>query len=198
MYRAGMARPKAFAEPAALQAALAVFWKQGYEATSTADLIAAMGIGRQSLYDTFGDKHQLYLRALRSFQADTAAGLRQRLAAAADPLAALIDYLRSVAQARASERMKGCMVVNALAERSPHDPQVMAIGIDHLAAIHTAFEDALRRAQAMGRIPPGRDLRARARLASVTMFGLAVQGKNGVDSATLNEAIDVLAQSLVA
>jgi hypothetical protein len=74
----------------------------------------------------------------------------------------------------------------------------MAIGIDNLASNQRAFEEALTRAQTKGRIPPGRNLRARARLAAVTMYGLAVLGKNGVETATLDEAVDVLAESLIA
>jgi len=59
-----VARPKAFDRAQALQAAMQVFWVKGYEATSLEDLLAAMEIGRQSLYDTFGDKRRLYLEAL--------------------------------------------------------------------------------------------------------------------------------------
>jgi TetR/AcrR family transcriptional repressor of nem operon len=58
-----MARPKAFHRDEALDRALAVFWRKGYEATSVADLVKALGVNRASLYTTFRDKHALFLAA---------------------------------------------------------------------------------------------------------------------------------------
>ena len=62
-----MGRPKAFDPDEALQAGVELFWRQGYAATTTDDLARAMGIGRQSFYDTFGDKRRCYLEALRRY-----------------------------------------------------------------------------------------------------------------------------------
>ncbi|MFE5588533.1 helix-turn-helix domain-containing protein, partial [Kitasatospora sp. NPDC056531] len=59
-----MARTKEFDPDAALQAALELFWRRGYEATSMADLVEGLGIARASIYATFGSKRELYLRAL--------------------------------------------------------------------------------------------------------------------------------------
>src|SRR6266852_1410049 len=63
-----MARPKEFDRDQALQKAMEVFWSRGYEAASIQDLVKHMGINRQSLYDTFGDKHALYLQALDRYR----------------------------------------------------------------------------------------------------------------------------------
>ena len=63
-----MARPKAFDVERALDRAVEVFWTRGYEATSLCDLLEHMEIGRQSLYDTFGDKHGLFLAALERYR----------------------------------------------------------------------------------------------------------------------------------
>src|SRR5256714_15658440 len=63
-----MARPKEFDRDEALQKAMEVFWSRGYEAASINDLVKHMGINRQSLYDTFGDKHALYLQALDRYR----------------------------------------------------------------------------------------------------------------------------------
>ena len=82
-----MARPKAFDPTQALDAALATFWQRGYEKTSLDDLIAATGVGRQSLYDTFGDKRALYLRALDRYRETTQSGLRAALTSGKTPTA---------------------------------------------------------------------------------------------------------------
>src|SRR5260370_19125354 len=113
-----MARPKAFDRDTAVQHAMTVFWEQGYEATSTDDLLRAMGIGRQSMYDTFGDKHRLYIEALQRYQAQYGARLVDRLRAPTSPLAALRDVLRAVADETPRERARGCMTVNAITERA--------------------------------------------------------------------------------
>lgn len=62
-----MGRPKAFDEDAVLDRAAELFWTQGYEATSISDLEERLGVGRQSLYDTFGDKRRLFLRAIERY-----------------------------------------------------------------------------------------------------------------------------------
>ena len=80
-----MARPKEFDPRTALSAAVQVFWRNGYEKTSLDDLMAAMQVGRQSLYDTFGDKRELYLSALEAYRGSTQAAM-QRLFASGHPL----------------------------------------------------------------------------------------------------------------
>ena len=77
-----MARSKEFDEERALAAAMNAFWRQGYENTSLEDLIREMGIARQSLYDTFGDKRALYLKAMAFYRERTNLSLRQSLASA--------------------------------------------------------------------------------------------------------------------
>src|SRR5260221_11057894 len=74
-----MARPREFDREEALERATAVFWAKGYASTSTDDLLSAMGIARQSLYNAFQDKRALYLEALERYQRTTIAGHLQRL-----------------------------------------------------------------------------------------------------------------------
>ena len=70
-----MARPKAFDETTALDAAAQLFWSQGYDGTSMADLEGAMEMGRQSIYNAFGDKRALFIEALGLFSQRTRAML---------------------------------------------------------------------------------------------------------------------------
>src|SRR5258707_1900758 len=119
-----MARPREFDRGEVLKRALAVFWEKGYEATSTDDLVRAMGIGRQSMYDTFGDKHQLYLEALRLYEANSGAELFKRIYETPSPFVAICDYILSIADGTSADRARGCFYVNATNELAPSDPPV--------------------------------------------------------------------------
>src|ERR1700761_2243502 len=88
-----MARPREFDRDVALDRAIGVFWANGFAATSTEDLTAAMGIGRQSLYNAFGDKRRLYLEALGAYQARSVGGHLARLNGPVSPLEGVRDLL---------------------------------------------------------------------------------------------------------
>ena len=89
-----MVRPREFDRDEALDHATRVFWAKGYASTSTEDLLTAMNIGRQSLYNAFGDKRKLYLEALERYQRESNASHLERLNSSASPLGgieALLD-----------------------------------------------------------------------------------------------------------
>jgi TetR/AcrR family transcriptional repressor of nem operon len=88
-----VARTKEFDPDAAVSAAMELFWLKGYEATSIQDLVDHLGIGRQSLYATFGSKHELYLKALDRYRDSQASALIDTLATAEPVLPAVRDLL---------------------------------------------------------------------------------------------------------
>src|ERR1700730_8237775 len=106
-----MARPREFDRDLALRRAMSVFWEHGYEATSTADLLRAMGIGRQSMYDAFGDKHRLYLEALQLYETEAGAALFERVTRAPSPFAAISNHVFSVAEGTPRDLSRGCFFV---------------------------------------------------------------------------------------
>src|SRR3954468_16589639 len=114
-----MPRPREFDRDQALRHAMTVFWEHGYEATSTDELLRAMGIGRQSMYDAFGDKRRLYLEALERYETEAGAELFGRMARAPSPLAALSDHVLSIAEGTPRELSRGCFFVNATTELAP-------------------------------------------------------------------------------
>jgi TetR/AcrR family transcriptional repressor of nem operon len=192
-----MARPKAFDRDTAVQRAMTVFWEQGYEATSTDDLLRAMGIGRQSMYDTFGDKHRLYIEALQRYQAQYAARLVERLRAPASPLAALRDVLRAVADETPRERARGCMTVNAIAERARSNREVAALVQASGLLCEALFAQTVREAQRAGELSPSIDERSAARFLSATVHGLRVSAKAGASPETLRDIADVALRGLM-
>jgi TetR/AcrR family transcriptional repressor of nem operon len=192
-----MGRTKAFDRDAAVQHAMTVFWEQGYEATSTDDLLRAMGIGRQSMYDTFGDKHRLYIEALQRYQAQYGARLVERLRASPSALAALRDVLRAVSYETPGERARGCMTVNAITERARTNQEVAALVKASGMLCEALFAQVVRDAQRVGELSPTLDEQAAARFLYATVHGLRVSAKAGAPPETLRDIADVALRGLM-
>lgn len=187
-----MARTKEFDPDAALQAALELFWQRGYEATSMAELVEHLGIGRASLYATFGSKHELYLKALERYERSGLTRIVQELSQPGAALPAVRAVVRRYAAEAADERLRlnGCLITNTAAELAPHDPAAarrVERNWDHL---ETLLHSALARAQSQGELPAGRDPLALARTLLVLMQGLRVVGKASADPARVREAAE--------
>ena len=103
-------------------------WLGRYAATFTDDLLRAMNIGRQSMYDTFGDKHRLYLEALEKYQRDSVAENIRRLRSTASPLAGIEAFVIGIIASDKSVREWGCMGVGSICEFGNTDTPRSTIG----------------------------------------------------------------------
>ncbi|RKN39309.1 TetR/AcrR family transcriptional regulator [Streptomyces hoynatensis] len=187
-----MARTKEFDPDAALQSALELFWRRGYEATSLTDLVEHLGIGRASIYATFGSKHELYLKAMDRYAETRDSALLAELSQPGPALPAVRAVVRRFAAEAASPegRLNGCFVTNTAAELAPHDPAAarrVEISWEH---IETLLHSALVRAQAQGELPEDRDPRALARMLFVLLQGVRIVGKASNDSARVRDAAE--------
>ncbi|MFD8390925.1 TetR/AcrR family transcriptional regulator [Streptomyces sp. NPDC059680] len=187
-----MARTKEFDPDAALQSALELFWRRGYEATSMTDLVERLGIGRASLYATFGNKHELYLKALERYEESGLGRIVRELSRPGAALPAVRAVVRRYAAEAADERLRlnGCLITNTAAELAPHDPAAarrVERNWDHL---ETLLHSTLVRAQNQGELPAGRDPLALARTLLVLMQGLRVVGKASADPARVRDAAE--------
>ena len=145
---ASMARPPEFDRAHALNRALALFWRKGYQATSLADLLAAMGIGRSSFYAAFTDKRTLFMQCMDLFAARVLE-LLERARADKPPLAVLQDFLEgNFAGGRAARSDWGCMLVNSVLEMAGVDDDIVARASNHLTGLQRYFESCLRDAGA--------------------------------------------------
>ncbi|GAA4999303.1 TetR/AcrR family transcriptional regulator [Streptomyces siamensis] len=187
-----MARTKEFDPDAALRAALELFWRRGYEATSMADLVEHLGIGRASLYATFGSKHELYLKAFDRYEQTGLTRIVRELSQPGPALPAVRAVVRSYATEAAHEELRrsGCLVTNTAAELAPHDPASARRVERNWDQLETVLHTALVRAQAQGELPPGRDPLALARMLLVLMQGLRVVGKASSDPARVQDAAE--------
>lgn len=180
-----MARPREFDRADALSKAMAVFWLKGYAATSTADLLEAMQIGRQSMYDTFGDKKQLYLAALGHYADAGSQVLRRRLAEGPSALGAIGTFLQEVARSDACQRERGCLAVNAVAEFGKADPEVHAFTERTQQMTERIFAEALAKAREAGELPSGVDLDAAAHFIHTAIRGMRISAKAGASAEQL-------------
>ena len=120
-----MARAKEFDREAVLDRAMELFWSQGYEATSLQALLEHMQIGRQSLYDTFGDKRQLFLEALDRYGKVHIDKMLDRLNETNASLESIREYFADFVRFYSSPRTRrGCLVANSTLELVPHDEEV--------------------------------------------------------------------------
>ncbi|GAA0623561.1 TetR/AcrR family transcriptional regulator [Streptomyces crystallinus] len=187
-----MARNKEFDPDAALQSALELFWRRGYEATSMADLVEHLGIGRASIYATFGNKHELYLKALDRYGETYSAVLFRELSAPGPALVAVRGLVRRfAAESTAPDtRLSGCFVTNTAAEVGARDTAAARRVAQSWEQLETLLHSSLVRAQAQGELAPERDPRALARMFLVLLQGMRVTGKACDDPARVREAAE--------
>ncbi|MFI8945400.1 TetR/AcrR family transcriptional regulator [Streptomyces sp. NPDC053750] len=187
-----MARTKEFDPDAALRAALELFWQRGYEATSMSDLVEHLGVGRASIYATFGNKRELYLKALARYEQGLLPDLLEDLSrpgAALPGVRALVRRYAAEATAEGS-RERGCFVTNTAAELAAHDPAAARRVERNWDQLETALHTALARARAQGELPAGRDPLTLARMLLVLLQGLRVVGKASPDPARVRDAAE--------
>ena len=145
---------KQFDTDAALDQAMRAFWAHGYEATSIQDLVRCMGINRGSLYATFGDKRQLFIRALHRYDARHRQDWIAALAASRPPKAAIVGaFEEAIAVALEPGARDGCLLVNTALELSPHDAEISAFVAEALAGMEEFFRTMIEHGQAAGDIP---------------------------------------------
>lgn len=142
---------KAFDRGEALEKAMMVFWRNGYEKTSVADIVAATGASRYGLYDEFGDKHALYLAALDHYEKNPITWLLGDLEKDGAGLVELYGYRdRLTASAAKSVERLGCLMTLSATDLCPHDPAVCATVDTFFRRVHTAINNALGKAKADG------------------------------------------------
>lgn len=143
-----MARPIEFHRPIAVNRALALFWRQGYQATSLADLLAAMGISRSSFYAAFGDKRSFFIECLDLWAARSLQRLNEARTELSPVDALQTFFERSVVEARGSKVNWGCMMVNTVLEMAGVDDELAARASRHMADMQQVFKDSLHEAGA--------------------------------------------------
>jgi len=186
-----MARTKAFDPTKALEKAMAVFWRFGYENTSTKMLMSEMGIAKQSLYDTFGDKRSLYLKALGYYRDETNTNGRRLLQSEPSVRRGFAKLLFGISSETREQHERGCLLLSANLERDTGDAQIAQLLRENQVEVQSIFVEALRRAQEAGELSNNYDPVALARFFIVTIQGMRSMARLKSDRRALRQVAKV-------
>ena len=185
-----MARHKEYDEKEALQKAMELFRYQGYEKTSLQDLVSHMGIHRRSLYDTFGDKHTLFIKALELYDNN----VKKKMDIQVKNLSSVKDTIRSILEMAISqdnEKSIGCLTVNSAVELALHDQEVAEKIEQNFSKTEKIILELLLRGQNSGEIPKHHDIEKLSQFIHNTFVGLRVLAKTTSDKHKLKNIIDM-------
>ncbi len=187
-----MARRKEFEPVEVLDKAMELFRRRGYQATSMQDLVDHLGINRQSLYDTFGDKRELFLATLdRYFDVSVCEQLKM-LDEPGSALAAIRRFFESLVKLTGTDAArKGCMVVNSAVELALHDEDARSRVAAVFSWIEETFRKTLVRAQENAELDERHDPRALARFFTWFMVGRNVLAKAGASRKSMQDAVEM-------
>lgn len=186
-----MARPLEFDKSEALDAALNLFWREGYESSTIQKLLVEMGINRGSLYSSFGDKETLFLSALERYEAMLKVNVVATLEAADDPLQAIRAFFESRfidADKRTLEN--GCLLFNTISELSNTLPELAAVAGKKLQVVERALLKRLQEAEKRKQLRSGRTAAELRDYLMAMQAGLGLRGKQRSTRKQLRATLD--------
>ncbi|MEM8856877.1 MAG: TetR/AcrR family transcriptional regulator [Chloroflexota bacterium] len=192
-----MARPRAFDEDKVLNRAMHLFWEKGYEATSIQDLEANIGVGRRSLYNTFGSKHALFLAALGKYTQSSDGPSFEKVCESHSA----VDTIRSIFENLADDSLAdqtrcGCFMVNSAVELAGQDEDVSKFSESAVQALTNGFYKLVRDGQISKEIPIEKDPVALAQYLTNTYLGFRVMAKMSPNKDAFSNIVNVTMQTL--
>ena len=182
-------RPRGFDREQALESAMEVFWKKGFESTSLADLTEAMGINPPSLYAAFGDKEQLFLEAVERYatrRGETCLYCEEPTARSA--VEKLLTYM--AAELTSSEHPRGCMMVMAAATSAGSSQKLQAALTARRMAGRARLKARIEHGIKEGDVPAGTDAGALADFYSTIMTGMSLRARDGATRKSLMGTVE--------
>lgn len=187
-----MARPREFDTDKALDGAITVFRAHGFEGTSAELLVNAMGIGRQSLYDSFGDKWQLYRAAVRRYGMDESAAHVEALRCGERA----IDGIKAMFRRVVKTAHQPCLGVGSICEFGVSRPDLAAVNKPLAKALRAAIAARVRDAQRDGDVASNLEPEAVSEFLIANIAGIRVAGRGGAKRATLTGLADMALRAL--
>ena len=193
-----MARPREFNQDIALRKAIRLFSRQGFAATSTDELMRGMDVGRQSMYDTFGDKRALFLKALEIYVTESVHAIRLELEKPGSALSSVQNALVTFAERDDLSSAEGCMGLNAISEFGQRDADVTRISRDAAHVLRQTLMHVLTRAKKQGEISSDANLDSMADFFESTLAGIKMAAKGGKSRLALRNIAAFAARAYMA
>src|ERR1051325_754857 len=159
-----------------------LFSEKGYNGTSMDDLVQATGLSRSSIYDTFGDKHGLFLKSLNYYRCSQQGDLAKQCDRTDSPkkkIRYIFDY--TIKDILADKECKGCLMINVTTELSAVDKDVAAIAISNMEEMEQVFSSLVKEGQSKGEISKKFTPKALSRHLYSSLMGLRISGVNRPD-----------------
>jgi TetR/AcrR family transcriptional regulator, copper-responsive repressor len=174
-------RPRAYEPTTALRRAALAFWKNGYAGTSLENISAATGMNRPSLHAAFGDKHEIYVKALRDYLELKFAAMRkafERSGSLVERLMRVYDTVLSI-YFSGDDLQLGCFMLGTAVTEAPVDLEIQRMLAESFDTLDADFEKHFKRARADGELKHDADPKAMAMVASATMHSMAIRARAG-------------------
>jgi TetR/AcrR family transcriptional repressor of nem operon len=184
-----MARAKAFVREDVLSKAMQLFWEQGLETPSIQDLVDCMGIGRSSLYETFGCKESLIVEALDSYISQAKARILAALDGPGSARTIVGAFFQSLATQNFGGHTRGCLITRAALMTGRSNAEILDRACQFLDEVEEAFHGILTRGVAVGELPSTKDPRALARFFVNAMQGISVTASARAAPHTLRDVV---------
>ncbi|WP_336760087.1 TetR/AcrR family transcriptional regulator [Paenibacillus sp. USHLN196] len=185
-----MARSKEFEVNEVLDKAMKIFWEQGYEKTSMSDLVEHMGIHRRSIYDTFDDKHSLFLQAMDRYNGKVSSTLLAEIKSSKTAVEAL-HKIFEVMISEAEGTPSGCLIVNSAVELGPRDTEVDSRSLESFNVAERMFEQIIEWGQRDGEFSSTQDAKEMAEYLHNISVGIRAMARTSMDKEKLNRIIHV-------
>ncbi|MGI9402217.1 MAG: TetR/AcrR family transcriptional regulator [Rhizobiaceae bacterium] len=191
-------RPRKTDPDIVLRQAMNLFWENGFEGTSMNDLVNATGMAKPGLYDCFGDKNELYAKALKLYFEEYGEPGLEDVRSSSDPLSVVLRrYLENVAKAAGnSECPGGCFVVNSIIERPQLDDEINKLKEKMLHRRSENLKERMIAAKEAGELRKKSDPDALAIYFAGQAAAIAVMAREGVEANDLRKFIDVAMQAV--
>ena len=191
-----MGRQFEFNREETLTKAMHVFWQKGYKATSIKDLVEEMGIQPGSIYNTFGDKHSLFIAAIKHYGDVVTTNALKTLNSEGSPTENIRRFFNEIIYRPIDKQCRGCLIVNTVVELSLHDDESVGVVNEILQKIEKAFYNCVKKATEVGEISKEKDIKALSRYLASSTHGLLVTGKSKVSREELEDIVKLVLKVL--